>query len=368
MDVRIPQRHFGTREGVAWSTPLARILLWVPKPRVCAPESGLCAISLRELKKQVKTLDDFVSLCRISLDLVERISAQLLSLLQRIVTQYLDFVCGICSAELQTAILAVAGVSTLQAQLDRFNEHQQRLLQRLGAESAGAECGYGGWIAMTVYDVVYHALAELAVRHGFAFGHNLTSTLKDVEPLVTKWVTAAEGLAPSTLCYDLKYCLVGTTFAHWRGWERLQAWEKDIRKWRIREDIRVACEGAERESRAVVASNGALDNSALISLARGRLRNDATFSRCSKGGLWWSANGLNLRPKDQCPTCQVWFEAACLATPNQPQHRDRLGEKRDEAHPWQCAEVDLLSQLLDSGCLEVDATPPGPASRCECKA
>ena len=351
MDLTIPERHVSARKEKVWRTPPIRLLLSVRKPNLCEQETGLCGISLKQLKDQIATIDRFIRLCDVSLELVKRISATLVPLLQRIISQYLRSVCGTCVTALQTTISAVDGASMLRKDLQLVDDRQDDLLRLLNAKlEADNYCGEG-WIAITVCDLVYYAFADLAVRHGIDFGDDFAGALKSVEPQVSRWMQHAEPFAPSTLCYDLHHCVVGTTFARWDGWKQLEAWEKNVRKWRMRHDIRRECDAAQEGMRGVVVAMEGTDRAALLEAARRVVARGGWFSMCGGCGPWWSADGRSLLHKDQCPTCQVWFHGARLEVPNQPEHRDRLGEKRDAEHAWQCAEVDLLSLLQDLGVL-----------------
>ena len=219
---------------------------------------------------------------------------------------------------------------------------------------------------MTVCDIVYYALADLATRHGVDFGRNFAVDLKRICPQLEQWASTAAPLTPSTVCFDNKFCVLGTTFAHWNGWKQLEEWEKCNRQSRIRSSVRVECEKAHQAIVCTIECHPALNKSALIERAIRTLRASSTYAVCNDLGPWWAADGKLLFHKDQCPTCQVWFSSVELLVQNEREHRDRLGDKRDSATPWQCAEVDLHSQLIDFGythdvgrCAEIDGW-------CEC--
>ena len=80
------ERHLTAREEVSWAVPPLRLLLNVPPPNICESDSGLCSIEVKSLEQQIATLEQFTALCTASLEITEKISTNLLPILQRVVS------------------------------------------------------------------------------------------------------------------------------------------------------------------------------------------------------------------------------------------------------------------------------------------
>jgi hypothetical protein len=164
-----------------------------------------------------------------------------------------------------------------------------------------------------------------------------------------RWV-AATVFSPA---FDASYCLVGEALPRWNRFELLREWEQALCDMRFPQLVRSLFADAHsilQDSKCVPETpvTGRAQQIKLIEDGKKALKGSSVyqaFTEICTSACCFTLRPKTLRPVNQCSTCQCFFPMVKLTMSNSGPHNS-LGDRWDLGRPWQCAEADLVAQLI----------------------
>ena len=336
------ERHCLLRKAVSYQDPPQRILLNIKPPAMDSLRKGA---DFAQLQRRKRTLDCYADLCLKSLKLVEVISTQLLELLKRIIQQYMIVVYQHCRSELN---------KELRQDSNYPNVKMEEVEKAIGLPLHPNQLFAQGWIDKTIFDIAYNAIMLLAKRKGCRLGPGFDTILfgdDDATIGLNDFLSFPRDFALKTICIDTEGRIVGTSCVRWPYWKEIDAFEKTVRDAKMGEKIRHEAQLAQHIIGGILDDYKHTSNAGLVQMGRNALTAYVCFRGAGNNCQWEALDSMNLRNKDQCPSCQVMFPEVNLIIPNAVVPKQKLGENRDLDRPWQCAEMDAWAQAVDSAVL-----------------